>query len=99
MAFMPNVLDPTTESFVDALIWDISVANFERALPQLLNELTPREQQVFVFIRQDMRNCDVAEALHLSPGRVTQLVNQIEIKLKQACQQFGLIERTVSGGV
>ena len=31
MAFMPNVPDPTTESFVDALIWDISLANFERA--------------------------------------------------------------------
>ena len=39
MAFVPNVPDPTTESFVDALIWDISVTNFERALPQLLNEL------------------------------------------------------------
>lgn len=99
MAFVPNVLDPTTESFVDALIWDISVANFESALPQLLNELTPRERQVFVFIRQDMRNRDIAEALHLSPGRVTQLVNQVEIKLKQACQQFALIEQTVSGSV
>ena len=97
--FMPNAPDPTTESFVDALIWDISIANFERALPQLLNVLTPRERQVFVFIRQDMRNADIAEALHLSPGRVTQLINQVEIKLKQACQQLGLIEQTVSGGV
>ena len=99
MAFTPNAPNPTTESFVDALIWDISVANFESALPQLLNKLTPRERQVFVFIRQDMRNREIAEALHLSPGRVTQLVNQVEIKLKQACQQFGLIEQTVSGGV
>ncbi len=99
MAFMPNVLDPTTESFVDALIWDISLANFERALPQLLNELTPREQQVFGCIREDMRNTDIAEVLHLSPGRVTQLIHQVEIKLKQTCQQFGLIEQTVSGGV
>ena len=61
--------------------------------------LTPRERQVFVFIRQDMRNADIAEALHLSPGRVTQLINQIQIKLKQACQQFGLIEQIISGGV
>ena len=99
MTFMPNVPDPTTESFVDALIWDISVANFERALPELLNALTPREQQVFGCIREDMRNLDIAEALYLSPGRVTQLVNQVEIKLKQACQQFGLIEQAVSGGV
>ncbi|MYB94385.1 sigma-70 family RNA polymerase sigma factor [Candidatus Poribacteria bacterium] len=99
MAFMLSVPEPTTESFVDALIWDISLSNFERALPQLLNELTPREQQVFGCIREDMRNTDIAEVLHLSPGRVTQLVNQVEIKLKQACQQLGLIEQTVSGGV
>ena len=99
ITFIPNASDPTTESFVDALIWDISIANFERALPQLLNELTPRERQVFVCIRQDMRNADIAEALHLSPGRVSQLVNQVADKLKQACQQFGLIEQTISGGV
>lgn len=99
MAFMPNVPDPTTESFVDALIWDISVANFESALPQLLDALTPREQQVFGCIREDMRNTDIAEALHLSPGRVSQLISQVEVKLKQACQQFGLIEQIVSGGV
>ena len=99
MAFMSRTPDPTTQSFVDALVWDISVANFERALPQLLNDLTPRERQVFIFIRQDMRNREIAEALHLSQGRVSQLVNQVEIKLKRACQQLGLIERTVSGGV
>ena len=92
MVFMPNASDPTTESFVDALIWDLSVANFERALPQLLNELTPRERQVFGCIREDMRNREIAETLHLSPGRVSQLINQVEVKLKQACQQFGLIE-------
>lgn len=92
MAFMSNVPDPTTESFVDALVWDISVTNFERALPQLLNELTPRERQVFIFIREDMRNADIAEALHLSRGRVSQLTNQVETKLKHACQRFGLIE-------
>lgn len=89
---IPNTLDPKTESFVDALIWDISVANFESALPQLLNELTPRERQVFIFIREEMRNSDIAETLHLSRGRVSQLVNQVEHKLKQACQKFGLIE-------
>ena len=91
-AFMLNVPDPTTESFDDALVWDISVANFERALPEILNELTPREQQVFNCIRDDLRNTDIAEVLHLSRGRVSQLVNQVEIKLKQACQQLGLIE-------
>ncbi|RKU10358.1 hypothetical protein C6503_19805 [Candidatus Poribacteria bacterium] len=99
MAFMLSVPEPTTESFVDALLWDISVANFERALPQLLNALTPRERQVFDCIRGDMQNRDIAEILHLSSGRVPQLINQVEIKLKQACQQLGLIEQTVSAGV
>lgn len=92
IASLPNTLDWTTESFVDALIWDISIANFECLLPQLLNELTPRERQVFLFIREDMRNADIAEALHLSPGRVSQLTNQVETKLKRACQKFGVIE-------
>ena len=92
IASIPNILDPTTESFIDALIWDISIANFERMLPQLLNELTPRERQVFIFIREDMRNADIAEALQLSPGRISQLTNQVETKLKQACQKFGGIE-------
>lgn len=91
-AFMSNVPDRETESFVDALVWDISVANFEGALPQLLDALTPRERQVFIFIREDMRNADIAETLHLSPGRVSQLVNQVEVKLKGACQALGLIE-------
>lgn len=88
----PNISDFATESFVDALIWNISIANFEGMLPQLLNELTPRERQVFIFIREDMRNAGIAEALHLSRGRVSQLTNQVETKLKQACQRFGLIE-------
>lgn len=92
IAFIPNAPDPATESFVDVLIWDISVTNFKSALPQLLNALTPRERQVFVCIREDMRNREIAETLHLSPGRVSQLINQMEIKLKQACQQLGLIE-------
>lgn len=92
IASTANISDFATESFVDALIWNISIANFEGMLPQLLNELTPRERQVFIFIREDMRNADIAEVLHLSPGRVSQLTNQVETKLKQACQKFGLIE-------
>lgn len=92
VASTPNISDLTTESFVDALIWNISIASFECMLPQLLNELTPRERQVFIFIREDMRNADITEALHLSRGRVSQLTNQVETKLKQACQKFGLIE-------
>ena len=92
LEFVSNVSGPTTESFVDALVWDISVANFEKVLPQLLQRLTNRERQVFVCIREDMRNSDIAEALKLSKGRVSQLVQQVEVKLKHACQKFGLIE-------
>ena len=87
-----NVLEPTTESFVEPLLWDISVANFERALPQLLQGLTNRERQVFALIRDDKQNADIAKALKLSKGRVSQLVRQVEVKLKQRCQKFGLIE-------
>lgn len=95
IASIRNIPDFTTESFVDALIWNMSLANFEGMLPQLLNELTPREREVFIFIREDMRNADIAEALHLSRGRVSQLTNQVVTKLKQACQKFGLIEATI----
>ena len=88
-----NVPEPDNRSFVDDLIWDISVAAFETALPQLLNVLSLRERQVFEMLRQDMRNRDIAKALHISSGRVSQLVHQVEIKLKRACQRFGLIEK------
>lgn len=99
IASIRNIPDFTTESFVDALIWNMSIANFEGMLPQLLNELTPREREVFICIREDMRNVDIAKALHLSPGRVSQLTNRVETKLKEACQKFGLIEEIISGGV
>ena len=36
IASTPSIFDVTTESFVDALIWNISIANFEGMLPQLL---------------------------------------------------------------
>ncbi len=41
-----NVPDANAECFVDRLIWEISVANFEKVLPQLLEALTQRERQV-----------------------------------------------------
>lgn len=87
-----TVPDRAVDAFVDALVWDISVANFEKALPQLLQRLTNRERQVFACICEDMRNSDIAEALKLSKGRASQLVQQVEMKLKHVCQEFGLVE-------
>ncbi len=87
-----NTPDANAECFVDRLIWDISVANFEKVLPQLLEALTHREQQVFACVREDMSNCDIAKILKLSPPRISQLVRNVEQKLRQECQKFGLIE-------
>ena len=84
--------------FVDELLSELTLANFQRVLPQLRETLTPREQQVFDLIREDMRNRKIAETLHLSPGRVSQLVTQVEIKLKTACQQLGIIEEASRRG-
>ena len=92
VGLISNIPDPTTELFVDRLIWDFSIADFERALPQLLKDLTPRERQVFVFIREDMHNCDIAEALNLKPSRISYLVKQVKTKLKQGCLRLGLLE-------
>ena len=87
-----NLPHPIVESFVNGLLWDVSVANFEQFLPQLLKDLTPRERQVFALIREDTRNCDIAEALDLRPSRISYLVKQVKTKLKQGCLRFGLIE-------
>lgn len=89
--FLINVVDVQV-GFEDTLIWDMWNTDFDRALPQLLQQLTPREQQVFNLIRSDVRNCDIAKMLKLSDGRITQLTQQIEMKLKRVCQTLGLIE-------
>ncbi|RKU31502.1 hypothetical protein C6497_01515 [Candidatus Poribacteria bacterium] len=87
-----NTPDADAECFVDRLIWEISVANFEKVLPQLIEALTHREQQVFTCIREDMSNCDIAKLLKLSLPRISQLAKKVEQKLRQECQKFGLIE-------
>ena len=78
--------------FVDTLIWEIWNADFEKALPQLLQCLTKREQQVFTCIRANMKQIDISEKLNLSKPRVSQLLKQVERKLKHECQNLGLIE-------
>ena len=90
--FIINAPDANAECFVDKLIWEISVVNFEKVLPLLLEALTHREQQVFACIREDMLNCDIAKLLKLSSPRISQLAKNVEQKLRKECQTLGLIE-------
>ncbi len=78
--------------FVDTLIWEIWNADFEKALPQLLQCLTEREQQTFTCTRANMKQIDISERLDLSKPRVSQLLKQVERKLRHECQNLGLIE-------
>ena len=78
--------------FEDTLIYEMWNADFEKALPQLLQGLTKRERQVFTCIRQNMKQVDIAESLELSKPRVNQLLKQVELKLTHECQNLGLIE-------
>jgi len=79
-------------NFVDTLIWELWNADFEHALPQLLQSLTGREQQVFTGTRAGMKPLDIAAALQLSKPRVSQLLKQVALKLRRECQHLGLIE-------
>ena len=92
MDLIQNYADANAEYFVDELVWEISVAKFEKVLPQLLKALTHREQQVFTYIREDMPNCEIAKMMKLSQPRISQLVRNVEQKLRKECQRFRLIE-------
>lgn len=78
--------------FVDRFIYEMWNADFENALPRLLQRLTKREQQVFTCVREDMKPVDIAERLELSKPRVSQLLKQVKLKLTHECQNLGLIE-------
>ena len=90
--FIESVPDRTTDSFVDALIWDLSVARFHEMLPLLSESLSAAEQKVLGLIREDMRNCEIAEELGITRGYVSQLTASVEKKLRRACLKHGLIE-------
>ena len=75
--------------FEDELVQDIS---FQEALPALLQPLTARERDVFACLRENQQNHEIAEALKLSKGRVSQLVKQVTQKLTQVGQRLGLSE-------
>ena len=75
--------------FEDELVQDIS---FREALPALLQTLTVREREVFACLRENQQNHEIAKALKLSVGRVSQLVKQVTLKLTRAGQRLGLSE-------
>ena len=85
---LSEVPDPHAEFEVE-LVRDIS---FTAALPKLLKILTPREREIFTYLRANHRNCEIAEALTLSEARVNQLVTQVTQKLTCAAQRLGLAE-------
>lgn len=87
-----SLLSDSNANFVDTLIWEMWNADFEQALPQLLQCLTKREQQVFAGIRANMKQCEIANRLELSRSRVNQLKKKIKLKLTAECQNLKLIE-------
>ncbi len=76
-------------AFEDELVRDISL---EAVLPELLQALTEREREVFVYLREDQQNYEIAETLNLSTARVSQLVRQVLGKLAYTGQRLGLAE-------
>lgn len=80
--------DPHAE-FEAELVQNISFAS---ALPELLKTLTPREREVFAYLRKNKQNREIGEILDLSAPRVSQLVTQITQKLRHAGQRLGLTE-------
>ena len=80
--------DPHAE-FENKLVRDISFAS---VLPKLLKILTPRERKVFIYLRENRQNHEIAKVLNLSKSRVSQLVAQVTLKLTNAAQGFGLAE-------
>ena len=80
--------DPHAE-FENRLVRDIS---FTSLLPELLKILTPREHKVFIYLRENRQNHEIAKVLNISKSRVSQLVAQVTLKLTNAAQEFGLAE-------
>ena len=87
--WLQEVPDPSAV-FEDKLIREISFAD---AVPALLKILTPREREIFGCIRENQRNSEIAEVLKLSESRVSQLVNQVTLKLAAAARELGLTDQ------
>lgn len=86
--FLCQFPDPHAE-FENRLIRDISFAS---VLPKLLKILTPRERKIFIYLRENRQNHEIAKVLNISKSRVSQLVAQVTLKLTNAVQGFELAE-------
>ena len=86
--FLWQFPDPHAE-FENRLIRDISFAS---VLPKLLKILTPRERKIFIYLRENRQNHEIAKVLNISKSRVSQLVAQVTLKLTNAVQGFELAE-------
>ncbi len=92
---VPTALNPLTaelytaaaaaESFEDEVIEDIHIEQFRERLPAMLNRLTDQEQEIVrLKYFQDYTGTQIAEALGVSKGRVSQLMKSLLTKLKSA---------------
>ena len=89
----PTTLNPLTaelyntavaaESLEDEVIEEIHVEQFREQLPAMLNRLTEREREIVrLKYFQDYTGPQIAEALGVSKGRVSQLMKSLLVKLK-----------------
>ena len=71
------------ESLEDEVTEKIQVEQFRERLPAMLNRLTEQEQEVVrLKYFQDYTGTQIAEALGVSKGRVSQLMKSLLLKLK-----------------
>lgn len=74
---------------IDRMMFDIAdddvraPRNVAETLDELATLLTPKEQRLFVLMRQDLTDLEIAERLHLKPRTVREKQRMIIEKLRQ----------------
>lgn len=81
--------DSGAARFTEAVADAAAREDFFEALPELVACLTPRERQVFEYLRADVSPIAIAAVLKLSKGRVSQLRKQVIEKLSEKCRKRG----------
>ncbi len=81
-------LDPHAE-FEDELIDNLT---FVSALPVLLKTLTPRQREVYTFLCENQKNCEIANKLGISEARVSLLVKETRRKIVTTAHKLGLVQ-------